>query len=279
MFEIMRGIMAQLRPQAEGQKIARVTDPSASPLQMPTLTALDAVTQGVAAFVYLAIGIGAWTRARADTRTRVFLAAAVANAVAFGLPAISWVRGASDPLKIARWQMAALLSALGLSALLLLHFMQVFPRRRPWIRSAPWQLPVAYVLTPLVIGGLIVYWPKDVASISAWYVVVAFVFGFPLLVTLGVVVPVAGILSLLKSYREAESYGAARLKTPLFFILISQVAGGALALVFAPVLAFVAPNSVAQNVLTLTIWALGLLTPLAFAAAVWRYDALSLPLE
>ncbi len=254
-----------------------MTDPTAPPLQMPTMTALDAVTQGIAALAYLAIGTAAWLRAPADPRTRVFLAAALANAAAFGLPAVSWVRGNSDPLNLARWQMAALLSALGLGALLLLHFMQVFPRRRPWIRGAPWQLPAAYVLTPLVIGGLIVYWPKDLASISTWYVVVAFVFGFPLLVTLGVVVPIAGILSLVKSYRELENYGAGRLRTPLALILISQLAGGALALVFAPVLAVVAPNSMAQNILTITIWALGLLTPLAFASAVWQHDALSLP--
>lgn len=253
-----------------------MNDP-APPLQMPTLTGLDAATQGIAALVYLAIGAAAFVRAPADPRTRVFLAAAGANAVAFGLPAISWMRGGSGPLNFARWQMAALLSALGLSALLLLHFMQIFPRRRQWIRSAPWQLPAAYLLTPLVIGGLIVYWPRDVTSISTWYVVVAFVFGFPLLVTLGFVVPVAGILSLLKSYREADSYGAGRLKRPLLGILVSQVAGGTLALVFAPVLAVVAPNSLAQNVLTVTIWALGLLTPLAFAAAVWQYDALSIP--
>ncbi len=256
-----------------------MTDAAAPPLQMPTLTALDAVTQGAAALVYLAIGVAAWVRAPADPRTRVFLAAASANAAAFGLPAVTWLRGTSDPRDFARWQMAALLSALGLGALLLLHFMQVFPRRRPWIRGAPWQLPAAYVLTPLVIGGLIVYWPKDLASVSTWYVVVAFVFGFPLLVTLGVVVPIAGILSLVKSYRELESYDAARLRTPLLLILVSQVAGGALALVFAPVLAVIAPNSLAQNVLTVTIWALGLLTPAGFASAVWRHDALSLPID
>ncbi len=249
------------------------------PLQMPVLTGLDAVTQGIAAVVYLVIGAAAWMRAPSDPRTRVFLAAAAANAVAFGLPAVTWLRGTSNPLTFARWQMATLLSALGLGALLLLHFMQVFPRRRPWIRSAPWQLPAAYLLTPLVISGLIVYWPKDLASISTWYIVVAFVFGFPLLVTLGLVVPVAGILSLVKSYREVDSYGATHLRMPLLLILISQVAGGALALVFAPVLAVVAPNSFAQNALTVTLWALGLLTPLAFASAVWRYDVLSVPLE
>jgi hypothetical protein len=251
--------------------------PDASALQMPALTALDAATQGLAALAYLAVGAVAWLRARADPRTRVFLAAALVNVVAFSLPAAAWTRGTSDPFQLGRWQMVMLLTALALSALLLLHFMQVFPRRRPWIRGAPWQLPAAYVVTPMVVGGLILYWPRDIASMSTWYVLVAFVFGFPLLVTLAVVVPVAGIVSLLRSYRETETYGAGRLKGPLFLILVSQVGGGALTLVFAPVLAVAAPDSLAQNAMRLMIWGLGLLTPLGFAAAVWKYDVLALP--
>ena len=58
--------------------------------------------------------------------------------------------------------------------------------------------------------------------------------------------------------------------------MLSQIGGGTLAVVFAPVLAIVAPNSFAQSLLTLIIWTLGLLTPLAFAAAVWKFDVLSI---
>lgn len=255
-----------------------MSDPAGA-FQTPTITALDAMTQGLAAIVYLTIGAAAWLRAPLDVRTRVFLAAAATNAVAFGLPVIAWLRGSSDLLQLARWKFALLLSALGVGALLLLHFFQVFPRRRPWIRGARFQLPVAYVLTPVVITGLIVAWPADAASMSLWYVAALFVFGFPLLVTLALVVPVAGILSLLKSYREVETYAPAGLRTPLLSMLVSQVAGGALALVFAPVLAVTAPTGAVQTGMTLVIWTLGLLTPAAFAAAVWKHDVLSIPIE
>jgi cytochrome c biogenesis protein CcdA len=34
-----------------------------------------------------------------------------------------------------------------------------------------------------------------------------------------------------------------------------------------------------RSVLTLVIWALGLLTPLAFAAAVWKYNVLAISAE
>ena len=47
-----------------------------------------------------------------------------------------------------------------------------------------------------------------------------------------------------------------------------------LAVVFAPVLTLIAPNSLALTFVTLTIWALGLLTPIAFAAGVWKYRLL-----
>ena len=65
--------------------------------------------------------------------------------------------------------------------------------------------------------------------------------------------------------------------TPLGWILISQVAGGVLALMFAPLIA--AAETPAVGVITLLIWGLGLLTPVAFAAAVWRYGLLSIDPE
>ena len=80
----------------------------------------------------------------------------------------------------------------------------------------------------------------------------------------------------MKSHREVQQDGLTRMKLPLEGILISQIAGGTLALVFAPVLTVVAPDSATQAGLTLVIWALGLLTPLAVAAAVWKFDILSI---
>ena len=104
-------------------------------------------------------------------------------------------------------------------------------------------------------------------------------FGFPLIVLLGLVLPVVAILSLVRSHRDMSRAGLPAVKTSILWLLISQIAGGTLSVVFAPVLQVVAPNSLANGALTIAIWALGLLTPLAFAAAVWKFDVLSLDVD
>jgi MFS family permease len=182
----------------------------------------------------------------------------------------------TDPTKLPALATAAVMAALGVGALLLFHFTQVFPRRRPWIRSSGIQMAVAYLLAPLTIAILVRFAPASVDKLTTSYILVFLVFGFPLLVLLGFVLPVAAIVSLLRSHREVQQSGPVQLKRPIEWILVSQVAGGTLAIVFAPVLAVVAPNSVLQSALTIAIWAFGLLTPAAYAAAIWKYHALEI---
>jgi hypothetical protein len=107
------------------------------------------------------------------------------------------------------------------------------------------------------------------------YAIAALIFGFPLIVLLAFVLPVAGIVSLLRSYRDFREGPYAYLKRPLEWILVSQIAGGTLAILFAPVLAVLAPNSVIQSVLTVLIWALGLMTPISFAISVFKLNVLA----
>jgi hypothetical protein len=224
--------------------------------------------------IYLTVGGAAWLRAPRDIRTRVFFAFSIANVVVFGIPTVWWLRGMTDPTKLPVAATAAVMSALGVGALLLFHFTQVFPRRRPWIRSSGVQMAVAYVLAPLTIGTLVRFAPASVDKLTSPYVLVFLVFGFPLLVLLGFVLPVAAIVSLLRSHREVQQAGPTALKRPIEWILVSQVAGGTLAVVFAPVLAVVAPNGILQSILTVAIWGFGLLTPIAYAASIWKYRVL-----
>src|SRR6185436_7836626 len=107
------------------------------------------------------------------------------------------------------------------------------------------------------------------------YILALIVFGFPLLILLGMVVPVAAIVSLVRSHRDVREQGLVHLKRSIEWILVSQIAGGTLTIVFAPVLTVIARNDMARSALTLAIWALGLLTPLAFAAAVWKDNVLA----
>lgn len=249
-------------------------------LPAPSFTTLDGVMQSIAAGLYLLIGAAAWLRAKRDVRTRVFFALSLANLVVFGIPTFWWLRGMTDPRKLPTWSTAAIMAGLGVGALLLFHLTQVFPQRRPWIRSSGIQMAAAYMLAPLAIGGLVLFAPANPGMLTGPYVLAVIVFGFPLLVLLGIVLPVAGVVSLLRSHRDALQHEAlARLKRPLEWILVSQIGGGTLAILFAPVLATVAPNSVVLTVVTLLIWGLGLLTPLAFAAAVWKYGLLTLSVD
>jgi len=240
---------------------------------------VDGVTQGAAALVYVTAGIAGWLRARADVRTKVFLAFSIANVVVLSIPTLWWLRGTSDPTKLPVAATATIMSALGVGALLLFHFTQVFPRRRPWLRSSGVQMGVAYALTPLTIATLVRYAPATVEKLTKVYVLVFLVFGFPLLVLLGIVLPVAAIVSLLRSHRDLQRVGPIGLKRPIEWILISQIAGGTLAVVFAPVLTVVAPNGTLQSVLTLATFAFGLLTPAAYAAAIWKYGLLDVPVD
>ena len=245
----------------------------------PVFTRIDGITQALAAIIYVAVGAAAWMRATRDIRTRVFLALSIANFVALSVPTFWWLRGSTDQLKLPVASTATVTAALAVGALLLFHFTQVFPRRRPWIRTSGVQMAVGYCLAPVTIAGLVWFAPASVEALKPPYVLALIVFGFPLAVLLVIVLPVTAIVSLARSHRELQQNGPADLKRPIELILFSQIAGGALAALFAPVLATVAPNSGAQLVLTLIIWVLALMTPMAFAAAVWKCDVLQISAE
>ena len=241
---------------------------------VPEMTALDAAQQTVAGIVYLAIAAAALGYAPRDPRTQVFFTFSVANAVAFAVPVYAWFTGVTNPLEMNRTFQAISFSALCLGGLLLFHFSQIFPRRRPWITRSGVQMPAAYILTPAIVMSLAYFWPSD-QVIGLGFVIALLVFGFPLIVVMGLVLPVGAILSLVRSYREAAvGTGVARARPVIGAILLSQVAGGVLGVVFLPVLTVIAPGSYALKFFGFTMWALTLLTPLAFAAGVWKHRLL-----
>jgi hypothetical protein len=137
-------------------------------------------------------------------------------------------------------------------------------------------MAAGYALIPLVTLGLVRYFPSNPADIQAGYILAFLVFGFPVLVLLAIVLPVTAIVSLVRSYYESQQPDLHRARVPLAMLLVGQIAGGAIALVFMPALATFAPNTAATTAATLLAWALGLLTPIAFGLAVWKYDVLAL---
>jgi hypothetical protein len=263
---------------------------------MPELTAFDAVTQLIAAAVYLAVGVAALAQAPRDERTRVFSVFGLMNAIGLCIPAAAWGFGVKDVLAFNRVPLAVMLSALSVSAVLLFNFSQVFPSRRPWIRASGVQLPVAYLLTPVVVFLLVKWWPATSSEVTAKFGLIFLLFGFPLMVLLAIVLPVASIVSFLRSLAEAggpartlsaeegtDAAGATvripNARPAITGILLSQLAGGALSLLVLGPLHAVAPDSGALVVVGLLVWFLGLLTPLAYAAGIWKHDVLAIGQE
>ena len=257
---------------------------------MPELTAFNATTQLVAAAVYLVIGAAALAQAPGDERTRVFFAIGVANTIGFVIPAGGWFLGITDVQAFNRIPLGIMLAALSTGALLMFHFSQVFPRRRQWIRASGMQLPIGYVVTPVAVFLLVRWWALTRPEMTAKFGLAFILFGFPLMVLLGLVLPVASIVSFLRSLRELSSKPSVApaagdgvsppdARPTIIGILLSQLAGGALALLVLGPLSRAAPESFAVTLVALTVWMLGLLTPLAFAAGVWKYRVLEIPLD
>jgi hypothetical protein len=238
---------------------------------MPAFTWIDAVTQGIAGFVYLAVGLAAWRRAPRDARTQVFLGLALANLVTFEVPAAAWLAGIADITMLPRGVFLALFVAMATGAILLFHFCQVFPWRRPWIERWGKTLAAAYAIAPLATAALVVSAPASVSEISYAYAAAILGVGVPLVLVLTVALPVGAVVSLVKSYRDAR--GPDRpMRTPLAWLLVSQIAGGTIALIFAPVLATVVPGDAPRLALTLVSWVFGLMTPFAFALGMARLN-------
>lgn len=256
---------------------------------MPQLTAFDAVTLLISATIYLAIGAAALAQAPRDERTRVFCALGIAHAIGFSLPSVGWMLGVTDPEAFKRIPLGIMFAALSLGALLMFHFSQVFPTRRPWIRGSGPQLPIAYALIGPAVLLLVRWWPVTKEAFTTKFGLVFILFGFPLLILMGLVLPVASIVSFLRSLREQPARTAAQLRgetvdggplpdarPTIFGILLSQLVGGALGLLVLGPLSKAAPESFAVTLVGLTVWMLGLLTPLAYAAGVWKYRALEI---
>jgi hypothetical protein len=242
---------------------------------LPQLTALDVAQQLIAALVYLSVGVAALGQAPHDRRTQVFCAFAAITALTFGVTVFAWFVGLQKPIEN-RTFTGTSIALLGVGGLLLFHFSQVFPRRRPWIRGSGIQMPVAYALTPVTVAALARLWPADPAAVTPPFVILFVVFGFPLMVLLGFVLPVGAIVSFARSYQESPA-GAARDPRPAIAgILVSQIAGGLLAILLAPVVTRVAPDSIAVKAVTTAVWGLSLLTPVAFAVGVWKHRLLEI---
>jgi hypothetical protein len=189
-----------------------------------------------------------------------------------------------------------------MSSLTLFHFTQVFPWRRPWIRAYWKWLLLGYVVVPFAVAvpvsllGSVIVSLASLASSAAhnagsdslmlyttevgeWTWLSVMLVGLPLLFVVGLVVPFAALMSLYKSWIEAKRAGEEAARITTFWLLVSQMAGGVLAILIIPLLSVVAPAGPAVTIAAALLFAFGLLMPVAFAAGVWKYSMLELDPE
>jgi hypothetical protein len=101
----------------------------------------------------------------------------------------------------------------------------------------------------------------------------------PLLFLIGLVVPFGALMSLYKTWNETKASGPESARITTFWILISQMAGGLLAILIIPLLRIVAPTGPWVTIAAALLFAFGLLMPIAFAAGVWKFKVLELDAE
>ena len=101
----------------------------------------------------------------------------------------------------------------------------------------------------------------------------------PALFVAGLVVPFGALMSLYKSWLTAKAAGAEPARVTLFWILVSQMAGGVLTILIIPLLHLIAPTGPWVTIAAVLLFGFGLLMPLAFAGGVWKFGVLELDPE
>lgn len=256
-------------------------------LQPPAATAFDAVSAVLSAVVYLLVAIAALARAPNDARVRVFLGVALASAAPYCVTALIWYSGSR-----AAWSTSVIIIvgfSLMIGSLLLLHFAQVFPWRRPWIRRHGIWLWTGYagVLLVTMFAVMVVPAVSSVvadtgsggigavsAGVTETLALVILLVVIPVLFVLGIVVPFAGLLSLYKSYLAARAHAAHAARVTSFWMLISQMGGGVLTILIIPMLRLVAPTGPWVTIAAALLFGFSLLMPVAFGVGVFKLGVL-----
>lgn len=244
------------------------------------VTAFEAATAIISAIAYIAVGLAALARAPNDIRTRVFAIAAVTMAPIYLLPAALFLsaRGTTE-IATGRATILPLAITSAVGAVALFHFMQVFPWRRPWTRKWPRLIPLLYAIAVAGAVVLAAAIPSSAEDLTLIYALALAAVAIPLVVLLAIALPVAGLVSLYAGLREAERHRIDAARAPTRWIFIGQIGGGVLGILLAPLLRLRGLGDAFSVVVQVLMFAFGLLTPVAFAAGVWKYNVLSLEVD
>lgn len=247
-------------------------------------TAFDAIASAAAAALYLVVGVAALLYAPRDARVRLFFVTIVASLAPCLVTTAVWMRGAGA---LNRPVVALVVVSLTVGSLALLHFLQIFPWRRPWIRTHGAWLTAGYIVLP--VAAAVVVWrgpgvdalvaPNAVGEypqVSLSLLAVLLIVSVPLLVLVGVVIPFAGLVSLYRSWQAAKRAAIAAARVTTLWILVSQLAGGVLTILVIPLLDLAAPHGWWTTAAAALLFGFALLMPIAFALGVWTYRVLEI---
>lgn len=258
-------------------------------LQPPAATAFDAAFAVLSAVVYLLVALAVLARAPNDSRARVFLAVALASAAPYCVTGLIWYSGGQAVWS--KWVIISVGSSLMFGSLALLHFTQVFPWRRSWIRHHAVWLWSGYTVVFLVTFLAVMLVPPFEATsgsggigavsgeIAAALAIVILVVVVPAIFVVGVAVPFAGLLSLYKSWIAARAHGVEPARVTTYWMLISQMGGGVMTILVIPLLRLVAPRGPWVTIAAALLFAFSLLMPVVFAAGVFRLRVLDLDID
>lgn len=242
----------------------------------PAVTLFDAVTSALAGALYLAIAIAAAIRAPRDERTRVFVVIAVADAVAYAGPPLQY--WAAIPI-ISRAVVLATFAAMAEGSLALFHFALVFPWKHRWLARCREWLLAGYLVVPAAVLWLGFFMPESLSTISVSYVIAWLVVGVPLLIGLGIVLPLIALLVLYRNCLTARALHIERARVPVLGVFVSQLGGGVLAVLVSPLIHIVAPAGPWEPLIAGALFGFGILMPIAFGSGVWRYGVLDLDVD
>jgi hypothetical protein len=241
-------------------------------LQPPTVTAFDAAASAGSLLVYGGVALAAIGRAPEDARARAFLLVALASAVPYALSPLQWWKGTDvyTPGVIALTS-----GAFTVGAIALFHFTQVFPNRRPFIAVHFRWILAAYLLLPLpvaalawMVAALLVQSSANTGGglgaipVNAALLVLLLI---PAIVIVGVLLPLAGMLSLFRSWDEAKKDARRRERSATEWMLVSQLGGGVLAILVVPMLHVIGIGPPWSAAIAALSYAFALLLPMAFA--------------
>lgn len=251
-------------------------------------TAFDVVSSILSAAVYLGVALAALAYAPRDPRVRVFLATAIAAVAQYSVTVVIWMRGPGQPFSRAAIGVFGL--SLMIGSLALFHFTQLFPWRRPWIRAHAARLWAGYAAVALVTIAAVILTPdlemppgEDLgvftSNTAIALIVAGLAIGVPVLIVVGVITPLAGLLSLYRSWATARAKDIPRARVTTFWMIVSQMGGGVLTIVIIPLLHLVAPSGPWVTVGAALLFGCGLLMPIAFGVGVWGLGVLDLGID